>query len=98
MAEYSARTSGNTNLRAYHKDSPVTVAEAITTCLTARYAGVEYVNLVQRLNDRVLPENSTVMADVDTRHRKFLRITLREAGVLYGQRPCDPRVWCLSPY
>ena len=34
----------DTNLRAYHKDSPVTAAEAITTCLTARFAGVEYVS------------------------------------------------------
>ena len=56
----------NTNLRAYHKGSPVTAAEAITTCLTARSAGVEYVNLVQRRNDHDLPENSTVMAEVDT--------------------------------
>ena len=38
------------------------------------------------------------MAEADTRHRKFRRITLRDAGVLYGQRPCDPRVWYLSPY
>ena len=44
---------GNANLRAHQTYSPVTAAEAITTCLTARFAGVEYVNLVQRLNDRV---------------------------------------------
>jgi hypothetical protein len=66
--------------------------------LTARIAGVEYLNLVQRLNDRVLPESSTVMALVDTLHRRFRKITLRDTGVIYGQRPCDPRVWYLSPY
>ena len=66
--------------------------------LTARFAGVENVNLVQRLNDNVLPENSTVMAEVDTRHRQYRKITLRDTGVLYGQRPCDPRAWYLSPY
>ena len=83
----------NTILRAYHKDSPVTAAEAITTCLTARLAGVEYAHLVQRLSDHVLPDNTTVMAGVDTRHRKFRKATLRDTGVLYGQRLCDFCVW-----
>lgn len=87
-----------TNLRAYHKDSDVTAAEAITTALTIKFAGVEFVNLVQRLDDHVLPDNTTVMAEVDTRHRKFRKVTLRDSAVLYGQRPRDPRVWYLSPY
>ena len=86
------------NLRAYHKDSPVTAAESITTCLTARFYGVEYVNLVQRLSDQILPDNVSVLAEVDMRHKVHRKITLRDAAVLYGQRPCDPRVWYLSPY
>ena len=53
---------------------------------------------MQRLTDHVLPENTTVMAEVDTRHRQFRKATLHDTGVLYGQRPCDLRVWYSSPY
>ena len=61
----------NMNLRAYHQLSRVTAAEAIITCRTSRFAGVEYVNVVERLTDHVLPDNVTVIAEVDTRQRKF---------------------------
>ena len=94
----------NMNLRAYHQSSRVTAAEAIITCRTTRFAGVEYVNMVQRLSDHVLPDNETVIAEVDTRHRKFRKITLRDTAVLYGQRPrvcldgSITPVWYLSPY
>ena len=53
---------------------------------------------MQRLNDHALPDTTTVVAEVDTRHRKFRKVTLRDTAVLYGQRPRDPRVWYLSPY
>lgn len=94
----------NTNLRAYHNTSRVTAAEAIMTCRTTRFSGVEYVNLIQRLTDHVLPDNASVIAEVDTRHRKFRKITLRDSALLYGQRPrvCFDgsltTVWYLSPY
>ena len=57
----------NMNLRAYHQSSRVTAAEAIMTCRTSRFAGVEYVNLIQRLADQILPDNDSVIAEVDTR-------------------------------
>ena len=94
----------NMNLRAYHQLSRVTAAEAIITCRTSRFAGVEYVNVVQRLTDHVLPDNATVIAEVDTRHRKFRNITLRDSAILYGQRPrvcidgSTASVRYLSPY
>ena len=53
---------------------------------------------VQHLNDKLLPENKTVHAEVDTRHRRHRKITLRDVSVLYGERPDDDRVWYLSPY
>ena len=92
----------NMNLRAYHQPSRVTAAEAIMTCRTSRFAGVEYVNMVQRMTDQVLPDNATVIAEVDTRHRKFRKITLRDSAILYGQRPrvcidgSTAPVWYLS--
>jgi hypothetical protein len=94
----------NMNLRAYHQLSRVTAAEAIITCRTSRFAGVEYVNVVQKLTDHVLPDHATVIAEVDTRHRKFRKITLRDSAILYGQRPrvcidgSTASVWYLSPY
>ena len=77
----------NTNLRAYHKNSVVTAAEAITTVVTTRIAGVEHVHLVQRLNDHVLPDTTTVMAEVDTRHRTFRKVTLHDTAVLVWPTP-----------
>ena len=73
-------------------------------CRTTRFSGVEYVKLIQRLPDHVLPDNESVIAEVDTRLRKFQNITLRDSALLYGQRPCVcfdgsiTTVWYLSPY
>ena len=74
----------NTNLRTYHNTSRVTAAEAIMTCRTTRFTGVEYVNFIQRLTDHVLPDNASVIAEVDTRHRKIRKMTLRDSALLYG--------------
>ena len=46
----------HTNLRAYSKDSDVTSAESIKTCLTVSFFGSNYVDVIQRLNDKVLAE------------------------------------------
>ncbi len=54
----------NTNLRTYHNTSRVTAAEAIMTCRTTRFTGVEYVNFIQRLTDHVLPDNASVIAEL----------------------------------
>ena len=51
----------NTNLRAYHNTSRVTAAEAIMTRRTTRFSSVEYVNLIQRLTEHVLPDNASVI-------------------------------------
>ena len=94
----------NINLCAYHDTARVTAAEAIMTCRTTKFLGVDYVNMVQRLMENELPDSNVVIAEVDTRRRKFRKVTLRNSAVLYGQRPkwrngnsISP-VWYLSPY
>ena len=42
----------NTNLRAYAKDNDVTFAECFRTCQTETFYGREYVDMVQRINDK----------------------------------------------
>ena len=32
------------------------------------------------------------------RSKKHRKITFRDVATFYGERPCDPRVWYLSPY
>ena len=94
----------NTNLRAYHDTARVTAAEAIMTCRTTKFQCVDYVDMIQRLVEHEVPDNSRVMAEVDMRRRKFGKVTLRNVAVLYGQRPkwrndnSIPQVWYSSPY
>ena len=49
----------NTNLRAYSKDNDVASAESIKTFETESFFGSNYVDVTQRLNDRVLVERRT---------------------------------------
>ena len=42
----------NTNLRVYAKENDVTFAECFRTCQTETFYGREYVDMVQRINDR----------------------------------------------
>ena len=83
----------NTNLRAYSKDNDVTSAESIKTCETTSFFGSSYVDVAQRLNDRVLAERNTILAEVDMRSKKYRKVTFRNAATLYGERPRDARVW-----
>ena len=49
----------NTNLRAYHKKSDVTAAEAIMTSITTSFYGRNYVDAVETLQDQILRPTST---------------------------------------
>ena len=88
----------NTHLRAYSKDSDVTSAESIKTCLTVSFFGSNYVDVIQRLNDRVLVERNSILAEVDMRSAKYKKVTFRDVATLCGERPRDERVLYLSPY
>ena len=89
----------NTNLRAYATSSDITSAESINACLTVSFFGLNYVDVVENLNDQTVSVTSTVFADVDTLGRRHRRNTFRDVAAFYGQRPRDdPRVWYLSPY
>ena len=57
----------NANLRTYSKDNDVTSAESIKTCKTVNFFGANYVDVIQRLNDRVMAERNTIVAEVDMR-------------------------------
>ena len=59
----------NTILRACSKDHDVTSAESIKTCLTVSFFGANYVDVIQRLNDRVVAERNTILAEVDMRSK-----------------------------
>ena len=51
----------NTNLlRAYRKDNDFASAESIKAFETASFFGSNYVDVIQRLNDRVLVERRTI--------------------------------------
>ena len=88
----------NTNLRAYSKDNDVTPAESIKTCEPASFFGSNYVDVIQRLNDRVLAGRNTILAEVDMRSHNYRKVTFRDVAKLYGERPRDDRVWYLLPY
>ena len=88
----------NTNLRAYAKDSDVTFAECFRTCQTESFYGREYVDMVQRVNDKKTIERKAIFGEVDMRNRKKKKVTFRDVALLYGQRPCEDEVWYLSPY
>ena len=83
----------NTNLRTYSKDHDHTSAESIKTCLTVNFFGANYVDVIQRLNDRVVAERNTILAEVDMRSQKHRKVSFRDVATLYGQRPRDDRVW-----
>ena len=88
----------NTNLRAYAKDNDVTFAEAFRTGQTEAFYGREYVDLVERMNDKVTGERRSVFGEVDRRNPRRHRVTFKDVALLYGQRPQEDSVWFLSPY
>ncbi len=91
----------NTNLRAYARDDDITSAESIKTCQTVSLFGKNYVDVVERLNDRKQTLNSTVFPQIDGRSRRHKKVTFRDVSMFYGHRPNkdqDHRVWYLSPY
>ena len=60
----------NTNLCAYSIANDVTSTESIKTCKTVSLSGANYVDVIQRLNDRVVAARNTVLAEVDMRSNK----------------------------
>jgi hypothetical protein len=88
----------NTNLRAYEKANDVTAAETFRTCQTVAFYGREYVDIVEKMNDKKASEKAAVFGEVDFRNPKKRIVAIRDAAILYGQRPKHPSVWYLSPY
>ena len=93
----------NTNLRAYAKENDVTFAESFRTCQTESFYGREYVDMVQRINDKKIIERRAIFGEVDMRNKRKKRVTFRDVALLYGHRPCEHQgemseVWYLSPY
>eukprot|EP00973_Karenia_brevis_P049867 6924239-Karenia_brevis.AAC.1 len=88
----------NTNLRAYTKDNSVTSAEAIRTSQVEAFFGREYVDMVERVNDKKVIEHRAIFAEVDRRNPVKKKITFRDVATLYGQRPRCEEIWYLSPY
>ena len=76
----------NAILRAYSKDQDVTSAESIKTCLTVNFFGANYVDVIQRLNDRVVAERNTILAEVGMRSQKHRKASFRDVATLYGDR------------
>ena len=72
----------NTYLRTYSKDCDVTSAESIKTCLTVSFFGSNDVDVIQRLNDRVMAERNTVLSEVDMRSRKQRKVSSRDVPSL----------------
>ena len=88
----------NTNLRAYTKDNAATSAETIKTSQTVSFYGKEYLETVERLNDRKSPNATALFAEIDCRNPRKRKVTIRDVSTLYGQRPKHDDVWRLSPY
>ena len=61
----------NTTVQAYSKESDVTSAESIRTCLTEGFYGREYVRIVKSLNDKSVFETVSVIAEVDNVITRF---------------------------
>ena len=76
----------------------VTAAEAIMTFQTEAFHGREYFELVQRLNDKTPNIRRATFGELDARNPLRKKITIRDVGMLYGQRPNHPDTWYLSPY
>ena len=90
--------SENTNLRAYASEADITFAESFSTCLTECFYGREYVDMVQRINDKKPIERKAYFGEVDVRNPHRKKVTFRDVATLYGHRPRHDAVWYLSPY
>ena len=72
----------------------VTSVESIKTCQTLDFFGANCVDVIQRLNGRVMSDRSTILAEVDMRSKKHRTVYVRDVATLYGERPRDDRIWC----
>lgn len=83
----------NTNLRANAKDNDAAHAEAFRAALCEAFFGREYLNVIERLNDKRSPDGYVQFFGVDARNRKRRKVTIRDVAMLYGQRPKHESVW-----
>lgn len=84
----------NRNLRAYARDHDVTFAESFRTCATTIFAGIEYIQMVDRAT-----ANKVVHFQRDTRNPARMKMTSKNMALLYGYRPlAHAELKYLSPY
>ena len=82
------------NLRAYARDHDVTFAESFSTCATTIFAGLEYLQMVDKAS-----ANKIVHFERDMRNPSRVRLTSKNMALLYGHRPMTkPELRYLSPY
>ena len=84
----------NRNLRAHARDHDITFAESFKTCATTIFAGIEYIQLVDRVT-----ANKVVHFHRDTRNPNRTKLTSKRMALLYGHRPLErAELKYLSPY
>ena len=88
----------STNLRANANDNAVTHAETFRTVQTETFFGREYLDAMERLNDKRTEPRKATFVEMDGRNPRRRQATIRDVALLYGQWPKDPAVWYLSPY
>ncbi len=86
----------NRNLRAYARDHDVTFAESFRTCAATSFAGVQYLQVVEKCHADV---NKILHFERDLRDPSRPRLTAKNEALLYGHRPMGrPDLTYLSPY
>ena len=86
-----------TNLFFNAKENAVTDAETTTIAQTATFCGREFLNLVEQWCDKRQHERQAVFVEVDARHPKRKKVTVRDFAYMYAHRPSHQCVWFLSP-
>ena len=62
------------------------------------FYGKEYLETVDKLNDRKSLNAMALFAEIDSRNPRKRKVTIRDVSTLYGQRHKHDDVWHLSPY
>ena len=84
----------NRNLRAYARDHDITFAESFRTCATTVFAGIEYIQMVDKVT-----ANKVVHFQRDMRNPSRVKLTSKSMALLYGHRPlAHAELKYLSPY
>ena len=84
----------NRNLRAYAREHDVTFAESFRTSCTTTFAGIEFIQMVDKVN-----ANKIVHFQRDMRNPSRARLTSKNMAMLYGHRSMtNAELKYLSPY